>query len=87
MFSLSTVIDKTGQEHHIPPTAAQMKACADGFRTYTGGYGFARPDRSRYGINVVVPEDLENEAVQAQMKAAGDKAVVYDYRKMLADED
>lgn len=83
MHSLKKVYDaKTDEVHEIPCTPGELKACASEFRTYIDTYGFTRQSRVRYGINIVTEDDLETEAVQAQIQSA---QVVVDYRKKYSE--
>lgn len=83
MHTPKRVLDKDGNIQNIPCTPGELKALASEFRTYIDTYGFSRQARTRYGINIVTPEELETAAVQEQIKSTHS---VVDYRKKFSGE-
>lgn len=81
-YSKKTYVDKDGGVHEVSVTPGELKSLMTEIRTRTDPYGFTHSSRVKYGINIATPEDLENEAVQAQIEAAPLK---FDYREMFKE--
>jgi hypothetical protein len=86
MYTPKKQMNKLGEIEEVPCTPGELKSLASEFRTYTDPYGMTRQSRIRYGINIVTPEDLENEATQQLVKGAQEVHAPVDYRKMFTEE-
>lgn len=81
MYVPKQQMNKLGEIEDVPCTPGELKALASEFRTYTDQYGLTRQSRIKYGINIVTPEDLENEATQEMMKSAQEVHAPKPYRE------
>lgn len=82
MFTTKIIFNKLGDPIEVNCTPGELKSLHAEWRSATDTYGFTRQSRNRYGINIITPDELETEAIQAQIKPTHQ---VFDYREMFKE--